>query len=495
MEYTDATTEEIDSAIRQSWSAYLQYRKFSLKKRAEFMRSIAQELENLNGALLTTAAEETNLPEARLRSEWIRTMFQLKSYADACESGNWLDARINTAKMDLNPPKHDIRKMLIPLGPVAVFGASNFPFAYSTAGGDTACAFAAGCSVVVKAHPAHVRTSEMVARAISRAATLTGMPEGIFTHLIGAANEVGETIVKHPMIKAVGFTGSLAGGRQLFDWAGSRREPIPVFAEMGSVNPVFILPEKIKESADDVAKMLAASITQSSGQFCTNPGLLFALDNDDLPPFLDLLAAEIRQLEPAAMLHAGIFKNYVERRANALALDSVEVVAVSEGEPQFNQASPTIATCTGEAFLQNPVLHQEVFGPFSLVVKCRDFTQMLEIADGMEGQLTGTIIGSDADIRYHEQLIDSIQNFCGRFILNGVPTGVEVCLAMQHGGPYPACTDSRFTAVGADGIRRFARPIAYQNWPNDLLPDVLKNENPLGIWRTIDNKLTRDKIS
>src|SRR5690606_2136641 len=321
MEYTDATTEEIDAAIRQSWNAYLQYRKFSLKKRSEFMRSIAQELENLDGALLSTAAEETNLPEARLRSEWIRTMFQLNSYADACESGNWLDARINTAKRDVNPPKHDIRKMLIPLGPVAVFGASNFPFAYSTAGGDTACAFAAGCPVVVKAHPAHVRTSEMVARAISRAASLTGMPEGIFTHLIGAGNEVGEAIVKHPMIKAVGFTGSLAGGRQLFDWAGSRKEPIPVFAEMGSVNPVFILPEKIKESADDVAKMLAASITQSSGQFCTNPGLLFALDNDDLPPFLDFLAAEIRKLEPAAMLHAGIFKNYVERRANALAME------------------------------------------------------------------------------------------------------------------------------------------------------------------------------
>lgn len=494
MEYIDATTEEIEVAVQQSWLAFQAYRKMPLKKRSEFMRAIADEIEGLSGQLLSVAAEETSLSEARLRSEWLRTIHQLRSYAEACEKGAWMEIRINTAVKDVNPPKPDIRKMLVPLGPVAIFGASNFPFAYSTAGGDTACAFAAGCTVLVKAHPAHIRTSEMIAHAISRAASKTGMPDGIFLHLIGAGNEVGESLVKHPLVKAVGFTGSLLGGKQLFDWAAARKEPIPVFAEMGSVNPVFILPGKLKEAAGDIARMYASSITLSVGQFCTNPGLLIAPDNAHLSSFIDTLSEEIRKQEPATMLHPGIFKNYVERRGNALAQENVDMIAVAEGEPQFNQASPTIAICSGESFLDNPILHQEVFGPFSLIVKCKDATEMLEVANRMEGQLTGTIMGTEEDIRYHEELLESVKNFCGRIIFNGVPTGVEVCLAMQHGGPYPATTDSRFTSVGADGIRRFARPLAFQNCHDSFLPEELRNENPGGIWRTVNNQLTKESI-
>ena len=293
--YNDSTIEEINEAMEKAWQAFLLYRKFSLKQRAGFMHAIAKELENLGDELLKTAHEETHLPEARLRNEKARTIFQLNNYADACERGEWLEARIDTAIPDRNPPKPDLRKMLIPLGPVVVFGAANFPFAYSTAGGDTACAFAAGCPVIVKAHPAHAGTSEMVANAILKAAENCNMPAGIFAHIHGAGNEVGEALIKHPLAKAVGFTGSFLGGKQLFDWANQRKEPIPVFAEMSSINPVFLLPEKLKRSAADVAKLYAGSITLGVGQFCTNPGLIIGIDNDDLETFIQTLGEEIRK--------------------------------------------------------------------------------------------------------------------------------------------------------------------------------------------------------
>jgi NADP-dependent aldehyde dehydrogenase len=495
MSFTDATPEEIDIVMQQAWKAFHAYRKLSLKQRAGFMRAIAAEIENLGSGLLKITGEETNLPEARLRGEWIRTMFQLTSYADACERGDWLEARINTAIADVTPPKPDLRKMLVPLGPVAVFGASNFPFAYSTAGGDTGCAFAAGCPVIVKAHPAHAQTSEMVAGAIFKAAEKCNMPQGIFAHVHGAGNEVGEALIKHPLTKAVGFTGSFIGGKQLFDWANQRKEPIPVFAEMSSVNPVFLLPEKLKESAVEVAKMYAGSITLGTGQFCTNPGLIIGIESEGLQDFINSLGQEIKKVAPGAMLHPGIFKNYVERRGNAISQADVETIAVSETEPHLNEGTPTIASATGEAFLNNPILHLEVFGPYSLVIRCKDETEMLEVARHTEGQLTATLMATETDIRYHEELIEAVKNICGRFILNGVPTGVEVSLSMQHGGPYPATTDSRFTSVGADGIKRFARPICYQNWPDELLPDELKNGNPLGLWRTINNELTKEKIN
>jgi alpha-ketoglutaric semialdehyde dehydrogenase len=491
MEFKDATTEEIDVVMQQAWKAFHMYRKFSLKQRADFMRSIAMEIEKLGDELLQTAGEETNLPETRLRNERTRTIFQLNSYAEACEKGAWMDIRIDTAIPGRNPPKVDLRKMMIPLGPVAVFGASNFPFAYSTAGGDTACAFAAGCPVIVKAHPAHARTSELVAQAIFKAATISYMPPGIFSHVYGSSPEVGKAIVTHSYCKAVGFTGSFVAGKQLFDWANQRKDPIPVFAEMSSINPVFLLPGKMKASAADVAKLYAGSITLGVGQFCTNPGLIIALDNDNLDEFISVLSDEIKKVQPATMLNAGIFKNYVERRANALSQAEVETVAIAESEALFNQGVSTIASATAGAFINNPILHQEVFGPYSLVVRCKDIEEMTETARHIEGQLTSTLMATEEDVIRCEELVEAVKNICGRFILNNVPTGVEVCLSMHHGGPFPATTDSRFTAVGADGIRRFARAICYQNWNNELLPDELKDANPLGIWRTVNDELTK----
>ena len=381
--------------------------------------------------------------------------------------------------------------MLVPLGPVVVFGASNFPFAYSTAGGDTACAFAAGCPVIVKAHPAHAGTSQLVADAILQAAEKCNMPKGIFAHVHGAGFEVGKALVTHIYTKAVGFTGSYIGGKQLFDWANQRKEPIPVFSEMGSINPVFLLPEKIKQAATDVAKQYAGSITLGVGQFCTNPGLIIGVDGNDLDTFIAALGNEIKKISPGTMLHPGIAKAYADKRKSALSQAEVQTVAVAEVAAAENQGTPTIASATGKAFLNNPVLHQEVFGPYSLVVRCKDISEMVEVAKHLEGQLTSTLMATENDIRNNDALVEAVKNICGRFILNSVPTGVEVCLSMHHGGPFPATTDSRFTSVGADGIKRFARPIAFQNWSNALLPDELKDENPLGIWRTVNSELTK----
>ena len=487
--FKDTTSSEIENVMQQAWTAFHVYRKMSLKQRADFMRTIAIELEACGDELIQTAMRETNLPEARLRNERGRTIFQLNQYADACERGEWLEARIDTAIPDKNPPKPDIRKMLVPLGPVVVFGSSNFPFAYSTAGGDTACAFAAGCPVIIKAHPAHPQTSEIVGSVILKAADKCKMPKGIFTHVYGASFEVGKSLVMHPLTKAVGFTGSFIGGKQLFDWASQRKEPIPVFSEMGSINPVFLLPEKLKTSSADIAKMYAGSITLGVGQFCTNPGLIIGIESDDLKSFIHDLGKAIQQIAPGPMLHSGIVKAYKEKKGNALLQEDVRLVAESETSVKENEGLPTIATASGQAFLNNPVLHQEVFGPYSIVIRCKDMNEMIEVAKHTEGQLTATLMASENDIKNNDELIEAVKNICGRFILNGVPTGVEVCLSMHHGGPFPATTDSRFTSVGADGIKRFARPIAFQNWPNELLPDELKDENPLGIWRTVNNEL------
>jgi NADP-dependent aldehyde dehydrogenase len=492
--FKDATINEINEVMQLSWTAFHVYRKMSLKQRADFMRAIAIELEACGDELIQTAMRETNLPEARLRNERDRTIFQLNSYADACERGEWLEARIDTAIPDKNPPKPDIRKMLVPLGPVVVFGSSNFPFAYSTAGGDTACAFAAGCPVIIKAHPAHPQTSETVANAILKAVDKCKMPKGIFAHVHGVSFEVGKALVMHPQTKAVGFTGSFIGGKQLFDWANQRKEPIPVFSEMGSINPVFLLPGKLKQSSFDIAKMYAGSITLGVGQLCTNPGLLIGIDSDELKTFVQDLGTAVQQTASGLMLHPGIAKAYKEKKENALIQEDVQLVAESEThlKEKENEGVPTIATASGQAFLNNPILHQEVFGPYSLVIRCKDMNEMTEVAKHLEGQLTSTLMATENDVRNNDELIEAVKNICGRFILNGVPTGVEVCLSMHHGGPFPATTDSRFTSVGADGIKRFARPIAFQNWPNDLLPGELKDENPLGIWRTINNELNND---
>ncbi|HQW83190.1 MAG TPA: aldehyde dehydrogenase (NADP(+)) [Ferruginibacter sp.] len=494
MSYKDFTEEEIATVMQQAWEAFHSYRKCSLKQRANFMKVIANELENCGDALIQIAMSETNLPEARLRGERARTIFQLNSYAEACEKGNWLDARIDTAILDKTPAKPDIRKMLVPLGPVVVFGASNFPFAYSTAGGDTACAFAAGCPVIVKAHPAHAQTSEIVATAILIAADKCKMPKGIFAHVHGASFEVGKALVMHPHTKAVGFTGSYLGGKQLFDWGNERKEPIPVFAEMGSINPVFLLPEKLNTEAASIANLYAGSITLGVGQFCTNPGLIIGIESDALKIFVHDLGKAIQKIAPAPMLHSGIVNAYKKNKGNALLQEEVHLVAESETEVKDNEGLPTIATATGNAFLNNPVLHQEVFGPYSIIIRCKDMNEMVTVAKKLEGQLTATLMATENDITGNDDLVEAVKNICGRFILNGVPTGVEVCLSQHHGGPFPATTDSRFGAVGADGIKRFVRPIAFQSWSNNLLPDELKNENPLSIWRTVNDEMTKEKI-
>jgi 2,5-dioxopentanoate dehydrogenase len=485
------TTTDINVVMENAMSAFHTYRKMPLKQRAHFLRAIALEIDALGDELITTAGEESNLPEARLRGEKGRTIFQLNSYATACEKADWLEARIDTAIPDKAPPKPDIRKMLVPIGPVVVFGASNFPYAFSTAGGDTASALAAGCPVVVKAHPAHLRTGTLMANAIAKAATNCGMPDGIFTNVYAPGFEIGKALVIHSNTKAVGFTGSFAGGKQLFDWANQRTNPIPVFAEMGSVNPVFLLAEKLSQAAEEIGKQYAGSITLGVGQFCTNPGIIIGVEGADLDIFKYTLASEIKAMTPATMLHEGIAKNYIAHKANALQQPDVQLLVASDNAGDDKQGQPTIATTSGQAFLSNPLLHKEVFGPYSLIVACADNAELLQVAKSLEGQLTSTIMATDNDLAASTDLVNYVETICGRLIINSVPTGVEVCLSMQHGGPFPASTDSRFTSVGSDAIKRFARPLAYQNYPDYLLPDELKNDNPLHIWRTINDELTK----
>ena len=490
MKFQDATVQEIDNILKDAWQAFRSYRQTPLKQRADLMRAIAKGMEEAGDGLIQTAMRETNLPEARLRNERTRTMFQLTSYAGACEAGSWLEARIDTAAAE-NP---DIRKLQVPLGPVVVYGASNFPFAYSTAGGDTATALAAGCPVIVKAHPAHAETSEEVAQIIARAIAEAGLPKGVFAHVHGLSFEVGKALVTHTHTRAVGFTGSYGGGKALFDWANQRKEPIPVFSEMGSINPIFLLPGKLSASAKELASLVAGSVTLGTGQFCTNPGLILGVEGEDLELFIRELGEAVRKVNPGTMLHPGIAKAYTEKRSAALSQPGVETVAVAAAAPGEDQGVPTIASAAAEVFFNNPLLHQEVFGPYSLVIRCADIAELTKVASHLEGQLTASLMATDKDLEEFGALVAVVGDICGRLILNNVPTGVRVSLAMQHGGPFPATTDSRFTSVGADGIKRWVRPQAYQNWSDGFLPDALKNSNPLNIWRTVNNELTKDPI-
>lgn len=491
MHNNDASASDIRNALQQAWIDFHTYRNTSLSARRDFLYAIGEELKAAADALVQIAGAETNLPEARLRSELTRTIFQLTSYGDHTAAGGWLDARIDTADPKRNPPKIDIRKTMVPIGPVAVFGASNFPFAYSTAGGDTASAFAAGCSVIVKAHPAHAGTSDAVAQCIRKAIETCNLPKGIFTHIHGGSYEIGRLIVQNPNVKAVGFTGSMQGGRALYDWAAQRPDPIPVFSEMGSINPVYLLPGLLSDSAEEVARQYAGSITLGVGQFCTNPGLLIGIRGVGFERFKTELASLMSGIAGARMLHAGIAAAYNDKRKKAFAQpDVTELVSTQQEE-----GSPALAFASATAFLENPVLHQEVFGPYSLLIECENFEQMLAVAREMDGQLTSSIIGTDSEIAANRALIGLVSDHCGRLIFNGVPTGVEVCLSMQHGGPYPSCTDSRFTSVGADAVKRFVRPLAFQNCPDALLPDEIKDGNPLGIIRTINNIPSKEIIT
>jgi 2,5-dioxopentanoate dehydrogenase len=489
----DTSVHELDQAVKEAHVAFLSYKNFSGNKKAEFLRAIADEIEALGSALVQTAMRETNLPEGRIINERGRTTGHCRMFADLVEEGSWVEARIDTALSDRMPaPKPDIRKMLVPIGPVVVFGAANFPLAYSTAGGDTASALAAGCPVIVKAHPAHPETSALVAEAIQKAMDKTGMPQGVFQHVFGSSFEVGQTLVKHPLIKAVGFTGSLAGGKALFDLANQRPEPIPVFAEMSSINPVILLPETLKREATATAAKLAGSITLGVGQFCTNPGLIIAMEGEGLKQFISSLANEIVKTLPGTMLHQGIADNYSVKLKRALEQKGVAVEAESSAEGTSAQGRPLIASAPAQEFIQNPMLAEEVFGPFSLIIRCKNLDDFHAVINRIHGQLTTTIIGDEAEVAQHRNLLNVLIEKAGRVILNGVPTGVEVCPAMMHGGPFPATTDSRFTAVGTDAIKRFARPVAFQNFSDALLPDELKEGNPLGIWRMRDGAWGRN---
>ncbi|MEQ8423919.1 MAG: aldehyde dehydrogenase (NADP(+)) [Cyclobacteriaceae bacterium] len=487
MSFKDATLTEVEAAVQEAHVAFLSFKNFSGKKRAEFLRSIADEIEALGDELVKTAMSETALPEARIIGERGRTTGHCRMFADLIEEGSWVEARVDTAIPDRRPaPKPDIRKKLVPLGTVVVFGAANFPLAYSTAGGDTASALAAGCPVIVKAHPAHAKTSELVAGAIKKAISKTGMPKGVFQHLHGAGFEVGQALVKHSLTKAVGFTGSFVGGKALFDLANQRETPIPVFAEMSSINPVILLPESLKKDHLKTADLLASSITLGVGQFCTNPGLVLAVEGEGLDNFVKDLSAKIKAALPAEMLHPGIADNYVKKMASALAQKGVTLEVQAEAESKVgdkNQGRPTVASAPAAEFLKNPSLAEEVFGPFTLIIKCKDINELNKVVGHVHGQLTASIIGEESEIAKHSSLTNSLVEKAGRLIINGVPTGVEVCPSQNHGGPFPATTDSRFTAVGTDAIKRFARPVAFQNFPDALLPDELKEGNPLGVWR------------
>jgi len=492
--FTEATPQEIDEAVHLASEAFKTFRTVSGEKKALFLNAIADEMLALDDELIQTYCMESGLPEGRAKGERGRTVFQLRSFAELVKEGSWVEASIDTAQPDREPlPKPDLRKLLIPLGPVVVFGASNFPLAYSTAGGDTAAAFAAGCPVIVKSHPMHAGTGELVASAIIKAVEKTGMPNGVFSNLNSSGIEVGTQLVKHPDVKAVGFTGSIRGGRALYDLAAQREEPIPVFAEMGSVNPVVMLPDALKNRGEALAKTYAGSITLATGQFCTNPGLLLAIKSESLSNFVSELASEIAKIEPSCMLHPNIIGAYESNKSKMIAQKGLTVVSDVKKEVNSNYARQAITTVEGHTFLENTNLHQEVFGPFSMVVQCKDANELELIISKLEGQLTGTLIADD-EAHDYSRIISALQNRVGRIIFNGVPTGVEVCPSMVHGGPYPASSDSRFTAVGTNSIKRWVRPFSFQDWPNNLLPNELKNENPLEISRLVNNKPTKDKL-
>lgn len=493
--FTEATSVEIKESCELAAEAFKVYSKFPGVKKATFLRAIADEIEALGDELLETYCLESGLPNGRAAGERGRTLGQLRAFANHLEEGNWVEATIDTALPNREPmPRVDLRKMNIALGPVVVFGASNFPLAFSTAGGDTAAALAAGCPVIVKSHPMHAATGELVASAIIKAAEKTGMPNGVFSNLNSSNIEVGQELVQNSNIKAVAFTGSLKGGRALYDLAAKREEPIPVFAEMGSINPVVILPKALENRAPEIAKTYAGSITLGTGQFCTNPGLILAIKSAGLTNFVNTLAEEIVAIEPSCMLHPNIAGAYEKNKEKALSQNGIDVLGEHSGNVQPNFAKQIVTTVEGKTFLENTTLHHEVFGPYSLVVQCNDEAELREVTSKLEGQLTGTVISDDNEISNYINIIHELENRVGRIIFNGVPTGVEVCASMLHGGPYPASTDSRFTAVGVDSIKRFVRPFSFQDWPNDLLPEALQDNNSLGILRTVNGKKTTDNI-
>src|SRR6187399_2689857 len=489
--FEEASSVHIERALEAAERGSRDYRQVSAERRAEFLDGIAEAIERA-GDLLEVANVETALPLERLAGERARTTGQLRLFANLVREGSWVDARIDRALPNRTPlPRPDIRRMLIPIGPVAVFGASNFPLAFSVAGGDTASALAAGCPVVVKAHPAHPATSEIAGRAIVDAARAAGIPAGVFSLLQSTRNDIARALVAHPQVKAVGFTGSLRAGRALFDAAADRPEPIPVYAEMGSVNPLFVLPGALADRAASIAEELKDSVTLGVGQFCTNPGLTIGVGDERFDAFVNQLAGLMSAAPAGTMLTPAICRSYESGVRRLSGIDGVSTRRASQTGEEA-QATPSLFVTDGTAFLRHHEIGEEVFGPSTVVVRCGSRDELETVARQLEGQLTVTLHGTAADLEQYAWLVSILEQKAGRLIVNGFPTGVEVCPSMQHGGPYPATTDSRSTSVGTAAINRFARPVAYQNFPQSVLPVELQNENPRGIWRLVDGELTKD---
>ncbi|MCG9792030.1 aldehyde dehydrogenase (NADP(+)) [Flavobacterium algicola] len=494
--YQNTTNSQLDAVVQQATQDFDIYRKKDKSEIASFLEEVGKEIMNLGDALLERCHLETALPMARLQGERGRTVGQLQMFANFVREGSWVEAKIDTAQPDRIPlPKSDIRQMLLPLGPVAVFGASNFPLAFSVAGGDTASALAAGCTVVFKGHPAHPGTSVMVASAFEKAIATCGMPAGTFAMVQGNTNELGAALVSHPSIKAVGFTGSFAGGKALFDLANARPEPIPVYAEMGSTNPVFILPEILQEKAAALATGMANSIAQGVGQFCTNPGLAFIQKSASSDEFCDHLTQNINEMPAGTMLTEGIGKAYAKNIEKTLQLKSVTEIAKGKKSEFENAGVASVFKSTILNYFETPSLSEENFGPSQVLVEADTKEEILKAARQLEGHLTATVHGTLNDLENYKDLLDILQLKVGRILINGYPTGVEVCHAMVHGGPYPATTAPNSTSVGTQAIKRFVRPVCFQDYPSFLLPNALKNENPDAIMRFVDGAFSDQSIN
>jgi len=488
-DFSSAGPEAVDAACALAEAAFPTYTAITPERRGAFLDAAAQAILDIGDALIVRAMQESGLPRARLEGERARTVGQLRLFASVVRQGDWLDATIDPALPDRQPlPRPDLRRMNLPLGPVAVFGASNFPLAFSVAGGDTASALAAGCPVVVKGHPAHPGTGELVARAIAGAVASSGLPAGVFSYLPGETNALGAALVADPRIKAVGFTGSRGGGLALVRIAAARTEPIPVYAEMSSINPVILFPAALAARGPVLAEAFVASLTMGAGQFCTNPGLVIGLDGPDLDAFVAAAGKVLEGSKSSTMLTPGIHAAF-EKGVGALAgHDAVRTVARGCAGDGANQAVGALFETSAEQFLADSALGNEVFGASSIVVRCRDTAELAKVVTGLEGQLTATIQIDPADEPAAAEILPLLAQRVGRILANGWPTGVEVAHAMVHGGPFPATSDSRTTSVGSKAIERFLRPVCFQNLPASLIPAAIGDANEWGIARRIDGQ-------
>ena len=492
--FHEATEEEINRSLELAAQAFPVLRGSASQVIGEFLERIASEIEQLGDLLIDQAVSESGLGRERLAGERGRTVNQLRLFAKLVQDGSFVDARIDTALPDRKPvPRPDLRRMSIPVGPVIVFGASNFPLAFSVAGGDTASAFAAKNPVVVKGHPAHPGTSELVAGAVVRAAQAFGLPEGTFSLVNALDPAMSLALVRHPLAKAVAFTGSLRAGKAIFDAATQRPDPIPAYVEMGSTNPVFLLPGAIEERTDALVKGLTASVNLGAGQFCTCPGLIFAVKDNAFAPFKEKLADAFQQSAPATMVHPDVLKGYEEATSRVGKVTGVgENRARRSADPQKTEASPVLFETDSATWFANGALAHEVFGPSTILVRGESEDELLRIAESLPASLTATVHGTREDLSKYRKLIAVLETKSGRLIFNGYPTGVEVSHAMHHGGPYPATADPKFTSVGTAAIQRFLRPVCYQDFPDEALPLELQRQNLRKIWRMIDGQFTRD---